>query len=151
MFNLHIDKKLFNRGSDFKNSVIGFSCLAAAFVYMPYSHAQTPEQVVTKSPAALLIEAKTLALEACITTQMAGLESAAKKRQQIAENCEAQKQELVSSFPADIKEFMLINIDRRVAAVLAALEDMEGVVSTSVSDVNDIVEELNAASQSQPE
>lgn len=126
-------------------------CSVIGIANSPYSYGATDENTTVKNPTALLIEAKSRALERCIAEQMVGLEPAKKMRELILQNCQALKLELVAGFPQEIREFTLINIDRRVEAVLTALEDMEGVVSATASDVNEIIEEIDSVSQGEPE
>lgn len=91
-----------------------------------------------------LIEAKAAAHQACVTAIMSTYQSAATKRTQIAEDCAVQRAELVNAFPEEYRALLATNVDRRIESVLYSLEQIEGVVVESATDVQEMVDEIDA-------
>lgn len=90
------------------------------------------------------IQASSLAYQECVNTFMSTLEMAAVKRQQIIDNCQAQKEAFVNSFPEVMRQLVASQADGRLENVLTALEESEGSVIESSVDANETVQELEA-------
>lgn len=78
----------------------------------------------------------------CIEGVMSTQESASVKREQIVTQCEGYHQDMAAFFAPEVREFVMTNNNRRIAAVLDALESMEAVVDDSVEDAEIITSEV---------
>ena len=104
----------------------------------PDQAAMEAAEIVAKQIADIVDEYK-LCLRAIISSDT----PVAKKQQEIDTQCQAQRQQIVTTLPQDLQEFMLLNMDRRIDLVLRTMRDAEGAVDETVQDISEAVVELS--------
>ena len=104
----------------------------------PDQVAMEAAEIVAKQIADIVDEYK-LCLRAIISSDT----PVAKKQQEIDTQCQAQRQQIVTTLPQDLQEFMLLNMDRRIDLVLRTMRDAEGAVDETVQDISEAVVELS--------
>ena len=60
----------------------------------------------------------------------------------IATECEAEREALANFIPEAVRDYALLNLDRRMANILKALDDANNVVADTQQDVADVIELL---------
>ena len=127
------------------------SCLLFCFASCAFAQQQSDTgQTEQNDPFAGLppeVREKAVAHETCVNQVMASFERVAVKRTQIAENCKAERDTVVETFPEEVRQLMATNLDRRVEQVLYALEQIEGTTVDTATDVQEIVEELDSLAE----
>ena len=104
----------------------------------PDQAAMEAAEIVAKQIADIVDEYK-LCLRAIISSDT----PVAVKQQEIDAQCQAQRQQIVTTMPEDLQEFMLLNMDRRIDLVLRTMRDAEGAVDETVQDITEAVVELS--------
>lgn len=104
----------------------------------PDQAAMEAAEIVAKQIADIVDEYK-LCLRAIISSDT----PVAIKQQEIDTQCQAQRQQIVTTLPQDLQEFMLLNMDRRIDLVLRTMRDAEGAVDETVQDISEAVVELS--------
>ena len=104
----------------------------------PDQAAMEAAEIVAKQIADIVDEYK-LCLRAIISSDT----PSAVKQQEIDAQCQAQRQQIVTTMPQDLQEFMLLNMDRRIDLVLRTMRDAEGAVDETVQDITEAVVELS--------
>lgn len=104
----------------------------------PDQAAMEAAEIVAKQIADIVDEYK-LCLRAIISSDT----PVAVKQQEIDTQCQAQRQQIVTTMPQDLQEFMLLNMDRRIDLVLRTMHDAEGAVDETVQDISEAVVELS--------
>ena len=104
----------------------------------PDQVAMEAAEIVAKQIADIVDEYK-LCLRAIISSDT----PVAIKQQEIDTQCQAQRQQIVTTLPQDLQEFMLLNMDRRIDLVLRTMRDAEGAVDETVQDISEAVVELS--------
>lgn len=118
---------------------------ATMLIVLPLANASAQsEESESPPPLPPEIEAAASEYQACVNAVMSTLEYSAVKRAGIAETCEDERASLIAAFPEDLRPLIDTNTERRIQAVLDALEDIENVVIESSTDVNEISAELDA-------
>ena len=90
------------------------------------------------------IEAAAASYQNCVNAVMSTMQPAALKRQQMAERCAGEREMMIESFPEPLRPLIATNTDRRIAAVIDALDQIENAVVESAADVQEIAEDLAA-------
>ena len=104
----------------------------------PDQAAMEAAEIVAKQMADIVDEYK-LCLRAIISSDT----PVAVKQQEIDTQCQAQRQQIVTTMPQDLQEFMLLNMDRRIDLVLRTMRDAEDAVDETVQDITEAVVELS--------
>ena len=104
----------------------------------PDQAAMEAAEIMAKQIADIVDEYK-LCLRAIISSDT----PVAIKQQEIDTQCQAQRQQIVTTMPQDLQEFMLLNMDRRIDLVLRTMHDAEGAVDETVQDITEAVVELS--------
>lgn len=68
------------------------------------------------------------------------------KRQEIDSQCQVQRQQIVESLPKDLREFMLLNMDRRIDMVIRNMKEAQTVIEETAEDIDDAMDELSTDS-----
>lgn len=65
------------------------------------------------------------------------------KRQEIDSQCQVQRQQIVKSLPKDLREFMLLNMDRRIDMVIRNMKEAQTVIEETAEDIDDAMDKLS--------
>ena len=79
----------------------------------------------------------------CVKAVIASDGPAVNKQAQIDNQCRAQRQRIIEVLPEDLREFTLLNMDRRIAMVLRTMADAEGAITDSAEDMQEAVNRLS--------
>ncbi|MBC6428636.1 MAG: hypothetical protein GDA55_05355 [Cellvibrionales bacterium] len=101
---------------------------------------ETTEPTPALDPAAALAQAYT----ACLNAIVVDATPIATKRQAIATQCEDEKQAIRALFPEEVQDLVMLNLDRRLEATLAALEEMAFAIDTVIDDGQQLTATLKA-------
>ena len=115
------------------------------------SDAGTQDSIAADDSAGLAAEteaAKLLALpvvdyKRCILQIISNQTPVIDKQAEMVTTCAEQRAILIGVLPPEFRDLMLLNMDRRLAVVLTAMKDAEGVIDDTAEDIVEIVGELS--------
>lgn len=102
------------------------------------------EAIKAAENAAAMIDKPMKLYQQCVQNIIADTNPASSKRSVIDVQCAEQRQAIAEKMPEELQGFLLLNMDRRLDAVLQALIDSQGVLEDSLEDSVEVIEILTS-------